>query len=215
MLLKKTTAVAACTAVVAAIASSASAQTPPAAAAAPQIRHGAAVPGICVYSNGDLSDLSVTAKGVRTRLAQLATEAQGELDRERAALNKDITDFNAQAQTLALEVREQRANALDVRQKQLERKIQIRGQELGATEQKQSEVLSRAVGPLVIQAYQARNCSVLLGGVIIGNPQMDITQDVARALDAQLKPFSFNRENLMQRPAAAPAAAAPATPPKK
>jgi Skp family chaperone for outer membrane proteins len=219
MLFKKTTAVAACAAALASFASAASAQTAPAAAPAPQpLRQGPPIAGLCTYSSDRLMEVSVTAKGVQTRLDAIRGEIKAELDRDRAALNKDITDFNAQAPAMQIEAREQRQNQLQVREKQGERKLQIRSQEFQATEEKQTAVLQRAIMPLIAQAYQNRNCSVLLaGGVLIANPQMDITGDVAKALDVALKPFSFNRENLMQQPAAAAAAPKPAaaTPPKK
>lgn len=218
MLFKKTTAVAACAAALASFASTASAQTAPAAPAPQPLRQGPPIAGLCTYSSDRLMEVSVTAKGVQTRLDAIRGEIKAELDRDRAALNKDITDFNAQAPAMQLEAREQRQNQLQVREKQGERKLQIRSQEFQATEEKQTAVLQRAIMPLIASAYQTRNCSVLLaGGVLIANPQMDITADVAKALDASLKPFSFNRENLMQQPAAAAAAPKPAaaTPPKK
>lgn len=218
MLFKKTTAVAACAAALASFASAASAQTAPAAPAPQPLRQGPPIAGMCTYSSDRLMEVSVTAKGVQTRLDAIRGEIKAELDRDRAALNKDITDFNAQAPAMQLEAREQRQNQLQVREKQGERKLQIRSQEFQATEEKQTAVLQRAIMPLIASAYQTRNCSVLLaGGVLIANPQMDITADVAKALDASLKPFSFNRENLMQQPAAAAAAPKPAaaTPPKK
>jgi outer membrane protein len=78
--------------------------------------------------------------------------------------------------------------------------------------------------PLIRQAYQQKNCSVLLqrSAIVIANPAMDITPQVVAALNAKITTFAFDRERLDQALAApAPTAAAPrpaataATPPRK
>ncbi len=52
--------------------------------------------------------------------------------------------------------------------------------------------------PLARQAYQAKQCSVLLNGGArsIGNPAMDITPQVITALNAKITQFTFDRERL-------------------
>jgi hypothetical protein len=68
----------------------------------------------------------------------------------------------------------------------------------------------------VRQAAQARGCGLLLDqqSVFISNPSMDITPQVVTALNGKLTTFTINRERLPDQPApaAAGAAARPATP---
>jgi outer membrane protein len=67
--------------------------------------------------------------------------------------------------------------------------------------------------PLISQAYQQKNCSVLLQrtAVVIANPAMDITPQVVAALNAKIIQFAFDRERLDQA-VAAPAASRPVAP---
>ena len=186
------------------------------AAATPAVTHGAAVPGLCLVSVENAIGASTVGKFVNTRLQQLVGQVNAELNAEKTSLDNDAKALDGQRATLDQNTFEQRAAALQVRGNALQRKAQLRDQEIQATEQKALNRVGVEMEPLIRQAYQAKQCSVLINrnSIILGNPASDITQAVVTALNAKITQFTFDRERLDQqaRPpaaAAAPAAAAP------
>lgn len=222
MTFKKTLAVAVCATAIAAVASGAMAQTPPAAprpaaAAAPaQIRHGAPIAGLCIYSSDRAVATSDVGKYVQTRVKQLATEANAELNTERTSVQNDAKALEGQRASLTQDVFEQRAAAIQVRANALQRKAELRQREIEVTERKAILRVLQELDPIVVGLYQQRSCSLLLGeGVLLGNEQMDLTAQAVTGLNAKLKTFPFNRERLdtpQQQPGTVQA---PAAPPKK
>jgi len=218
MLSRKSIAIAA-TAAVASFASAAFAQAPAAprpAAAAPaaQIRHGAPLPGVCTYSSERAIGTSEVGKYVDGRMKQLIAEANAELSGEENAVKNEAKAIDAARATSTPDALEKRASDLQVRYNALVRKKDLRQRELQATERKALMRVLQELDPIALAAYQQRNCSILLGdGVLVGNPQMDITETVVSGLNAKIKTFAFNRERL-DTPAAAPAPAA-AVPPRR
>ena len=209
---RKSLAIAASAAVVT-FASAAVAQTPPPAAprpaAAPQVRHGPAIAGICTYSSDRAIGASDVGKYVDGRMKQLITEANSELNGEENAVKTEAKAIDAARATSTPDVLEKRASDLQVRYNALVRKKDLRQRELQATERKALMRVLQELDPIALAAYQSRNCSILLGeGVLIANPQMDLTDTVITGLNAKIKTFPFNRERLdAPAPAAAPAAA--------
>jgi outer membrane protein len=186
------------------------------AAAAPAVSHGAPVPGLCLVSVENAIGASTVGKYVNTRLQQLVAQVNAELNAEKTALDNDAKALDGQRATLDQNTFEQRAAALQVRANALQRKAQQRDQEIQATEQKALNRVGVEMEPLIRQAYQQKQCSVLVNrnSIILGNPASDITQAVVTALNAKITQFAFDRERLDQQarpatPAAAPAAAAP------
>ena len=185
----------------------------PAAAAAPAVTHGAPVPGLCTVSVESAIGASTVGKFVNTRLQQLVAQVNAELNAEKTALETDAKALDGQRATLDQNTFEQRAAAIQVRNNALQRKAQLRDQEIQATEQKAVNRVGVEMEPLIRQAYQQKQCSVLINrnSVVLANPAADITQAVVTALNAKITQFTFDRERLDQArpPAAAPAAAAP------
>lgn len=184
------------------------------AAAAPAVTHGAPVPGLCIVSVENAIGASTVGKFVNTRLQQLVAQVNAELNAEKTAIDNDAKALDGQRATLDQNTLEQRAAALQVRANALQRKAQQRDQEIQATEQKAINRVGTEMEPLIRQAYQAKQCSILINrnSVILGNPASDITPAVVTALNGKITQFTFDRERLDQqaRPAAAPAVAAPA-----
>lgn len=190
-----------------------------AAPAAPAVTHGAPIPGLCIVSVENAIGSSTVGKYVNTRLQQLVAQVNAELNAEKTALDNDAKALDGQRATLDQNTFEQRAAALQVRGNALQRKAQLRDQEIQATEQKAINRVGVEMEPLIRQAYQQKQCSMLINrnSIILGNPASDITPAVVTALNAKITQFAFDRERLDQqaRPAAAaPAAAAPAAPRK-
>lgn len=218
MLSRKSLAIAGSAAVVS-FASAAFAQAPaapaaprPAAAATPaaQIRHGAAIPGLCTYSSERAIGSSEVGKYVDGRMKQLIAEANAELSGEETAVKNEAKAIDAARATSTPDALEKRASDLQVRYNALVRKKDLRQRELQATERKALMRVLQELDPIALAAYQQRQCSILLGDVLIANPQMDLTDSVVSGLNAKIKTFAFNRERLDAPAAAAPAPAAPA-----
>jgi len=193
----------------------AAAPAPAAAApAAPAVTHGPPVPGLCIVSVENAIGASTVGKYVNTRLQQLVAQVNAELNAEKTSLENDAKALDGQRATLDQNTFEQRAAALQVRNNALQRKAQLRDQEIQATEQKAINRVGVEMEPLIRQAYQQKQCSMLINrnSIILGNPAADITPAVVTALNAKITQFAFDRERLDQqaRPAAAPAAPAPA-----
>jgi len=195
-----------------ALSSSALAQ---AAAAPPAVTHGPVINGLCVLSIEGAIGGSTVGKYVGTRLEQIGAQVQAELNGEKTQLDNDAKALDGQRTTLDQNTFEQRAAALQVRANALQRKAQLRDREMQATEQKALGRVGDEMEPMIRQAYQQKNCAVLLqrNAVVLANPAMDITPQVTAALNAKITQFAFDRERLDQpvaAPAAAPRPAAPA-----
>ena len=159
---------------------------------------GPAIPNVCVFSNQGTIGNSAVGKYVATRLQQIQAQVQAELQGEDTTLQTDIKTYASQRATLASDVQQQREKVLSDRAQALQAKAQLRQRELEATQQK---ALSRVVSeynPIVLTVIKARNCGLVLDGqaVIVANPSMDLTMDVARQLDAKITQFPFEREHL-------------------
>ena len=190
-------------------ASAASAQAAaPAAAAMPS---GPALPGICVFSNERAIGTSVVGKYVGTRIQQLTTAANAEVGAEKNGIETDGRALEAQKATISADVYQQRALALNQRIQSLQRKAELRGREMDATEQKAVSRIATEVNPLLRTVYTQHNCGLLLdrNAVFGSNPSMDVTDDVVKLLDAKITQFPFDREHLDQPQAAGAAAATP------
>jgi outer membrane protein len=186
------------------------------AAANPAVTHGAPVPGLCIVSVENAIGASTVGKYVNTRLQQLVAQVNAELNQEKTTLDNDAKALDGQRATLDQNTLEQRAAALQVRANSLQRKAQQRDREIQATEQKAINRVGTEMEPLIRQAYQAKQCSMLINrnSIILGNPASDITPQVVTALNGKITQFAFDRERLDQ-PAPTAAAPAAATPPRK
>lgn len=181
----------------------------PAAPAAPAVTHGAPTPGLCIVSVENAIGASTVGKYVNTRLQQLVAQVNAELNAEKTGIDNDAKALDGQRATLDQNTLEQRAAALQVRANALQRKAQQRDREIQATEQKAINRVGTEMEPLIRQAYQQKQCSMLINrnSIILGNPASDITPQVVTALNAKITQFAFDRERL---DAPAPTAAAPA-----
>ena len=197
-------------------ASAASAQAPAPAPgpAAPAVVHGPAVPGICVVSVEGAISSSTVGKYVNTRLQQLVAQVNAELNSEKTAIDSEAKTLDTQRASLAQDVFEQRAAAVQVRAQALQRKAQLRDREIQTTEQKAVNRVGEEMEPLIRQVYQTQKGAMLVNrqAVVLANPAADITPAVVTSLNAKITQFAFDRERLDGPGSAAPAAAAPARP---
>lgn len=173
---------------------------------------GPPIPGLCVVSVERAIALSTVGKAFDARLTQLASQVQAELNPERAGLQTEANTLQGQQASLAADVFQQRATALNQRIQAYGAKEELRDRELQATQQKNLQRITAEMPPLLVAAYTARRCSLVVGAeAVIGvNPAMDLTDDVMKALNGKMTTIAFDRERLDQQAAAAPAAGAPA-----
>jgi outer membrane protein len=194
-------------------------------AAAPAMTHGPAISGLCIVSIENAIGASTVGKYVDGRIKQIVAQVNAELNGEKTAIDNDAKALDARRATLDQNALEQQAAALQVRANALQRKAQLRDREVQATEQKAVGRIGQEMEPLIRQAYQQKQCSVLLQrtAVVIANPAMDLTPAVVTALNGKITQFTFDRERLDQqtgapqvsRPAAPSAPPITTTPPPK
>jgi len=188
-----------------AMTSAAMAQTAPAAApaapAVPAITHGAALPGVCIFSSQRAVGASLVGQAVDARLKTIIQQVNAELTGERTALDTEAKALDAKRATLDQGTLEQQAAALQVKANAWQRKGQQRQKEVEATEQKALSRVYQELDPAIKQVYQQRTCGLLLDreSVLLANPAMDITDGVVAALNARIKTLTFDRERLYQQ----------------
>ncbi|PTS88369.1 MULTISPECIES: OmpH family outer membrane protein [unclassified Caulobacter] len=188
-----------------AMTSAAMAQTAPAAApaapAVPAITHGAALPGVCIFSSQRAVGASLVGQAVDARLKTIIQQVNAELTGERTALDTEAKALDAKRATLDQGTLEQQAAALQVKANAWQRKGQQRQKEVEATEQKALSRVYQELDPAIKQVYQQRTCGLLLDreSVLLANPAMDITDGVVAALNARIKTLTFDRERLDQQ----------------
>lgn len=187
----------------AALATSLPAAAPQAAPAPAQPLGGAAIPGLCLLSREAIYANAAVGKAASARLAQLAQEAQAEVDAERKPLEADIQAFQADAAKLAPAQRTQREQALQPRLKAVQDKSQLRGREIEATRAKALSQIAGHAQPVIAAVYGQHKCGLLLyrNSVLGGNMANDLTPDVVKGLDAKVTTITFNRETLPATPA--------------
>jgi len=211
------------TAALALLAGVANAQAPAAAAPAPAPTPpspptGAPIPGVCIFSVESTIAASTVGKAFQSRMQQLAAQVEAELTPERTTLQSDAAALQGQQSSLAPDVFQQRANAMNQRIQVYSAKADQRQQELEATQQKNLGRIAQEIQPLLVNVYNTRKCAVVFSaeGLISANPAMDISSDVTTQLNTKMTTISFDREHLDQQQAAArggaaaPRAAAPA-----
>ena len=176
--------------------------------AAPAVTHGPPLANVCIMSVEGAIGTSTVGKYVDTRMQQIVSQVNAELNAEKTGIDNEAKTLDSQRATLDQSALESRASALQVRANTLQRKAQQRDREISATEQKALARVGQELEPLIRQVYQQKQCSVLLqrSAVVIANPAMDITPQVVTALNGKITQFAFDRERLDQAAAPAPAA---------
>lgn len=177
-------------------AGAASAQT-----AAPQINHGPAITGLCIYSPQRVLVQSTAGQSLQAGMQRLTEEVRGELQ-------PYVTNIQTEAQQLqqggqTADPDGARARAWQQRLQEAQQLEQTRDQELRYTEGAQAQIIGNAASPLIAAAYQERNCSILLdrNSVFLGNPAMDITDIVLQRLNTALPTLpAFSRMPVPAQP---------------
>ncbi len=152
---------------------------------------GPAIAGVCVYFNQQLLATSTAGQSVQTRMEQLATEVQGELQPYGTTIQTELQRIQAGGATVTDADRQ----ALQTRIQEAQQLEQTRENELRYTLSEQRRLISAAVEPILVAVYQERGCGILIDreSVFILNPAMDVTPTVIERLNTALPSLSFNR----------------------
>ena len=177
------------------------ASTAAAPAATPPLQITATIPGMCILSREALLSTSTVGSFVGDRIKQLNAVVQAELTGDQTSIENDAKALEGQKATLQPDVYQQRGAAIQQRAQAFQQKVALRQRELEATQQKAFARILQTAGPLVGEVVSRRQCAVLLdaNSVLVGNPNLDITQAVTTLLNGQLTQFAFDREHLDQQ----------------
>jgi Skp family chaperone for outer membrane proteins len=198
----KITAIAALAASFAVAATAASAAPQP--AGAQPVLSGPAIPGFCIFSQSGMLRTSLVGKAVITRLGQLNSQVDAELNAEYTSIQTDGKTLEGQRATMGQDQLQKAAAALGARENAFQQKVQQRKQEMEATENKQFGIIGQQALPIITSVAQQRGCSVLLNdqAALMNSPSMDITPAIVQQLDARIQTLAFDREHLEAQPAA-------------
>lgn len=178
------------------------AAAPTAAAPATTIAQGPPIPGVCTISVNQAIAESQVGKYVRTRLQQLGQQVSAELSPEDQAISNDAKAFQAKEATLDATSRQSQGQALQARANAFQQKYELRQREMQATQEKALNRIAQELDPIAQQLYQQHRCSILINrnAILIGNPEMDLTQAAVAQLNGKIQQFAFDREHLDTAP---------------
>jgi len=180
-------------------------------AAAAGLSFGAPIPGLCVYSEGQIFGQSKVGQSVSARMKMLANEVNAELKPEADAISTEKKTLDASATTMDQATLRQRAEALQVRFDNFEKKAAQRNEELKQTQGKEVQEMERELQPVLTQLFTQNRCSILLereqAGIAAVNPAMDFSAQAVAGLNARVQTLTFDRVHLDSQATAQPAAA--------
>ncbi len=161
---------------------------------------GPAIVGLCALSEASVVHDSTVGKAVTARLAQLKSAAEAEIDGVGNPLQNDENAFVAARASLTADQINQRGSALQARQEQYDRLVQLRNAELSQTAQTEEGAVFNDAVPIISQVARQRNCSIVLSGqgVLMAEPSIDLTPSVIDGLNRTVTQIQFDRVHLDQ-----------------
>jgi Skp family chaperone for outer membrane proteins len=174
---------------------------PPAAAAAsttPSGFGGPLIAGVCLVSREQILRDSLVGQAATARLKLLGQKAQANFDGERRRLETEAKALQAKQSTLPPADVQHREQQLQARAQAAQAEAGQAQRELEATRAKAMGRIEEAIQPIVLGAYQAKGCGLLLTreAVLGGNMGNDLTATVIQGLDAKMTTITFEREHL-------------------
>ena len=167
--------------------------------ALPPLTLGAAIPGVCLFSEEGAVSRSSAGDAINKRMQQLAAQVQAELGPEQTGLDADIKAFREKAASLPQDQQQQQGQALQQRMQEFDNKRAQRQKELETTLRKAINRVDVELEPIVRTVVSGRSCGLLLKAdtaIYAANPQMDITTAVIEQLNTKLPTVTFDREHL-------------------
>ncbi len=167
--------------------------------ALPPLTLGAAIPGVCLFSEEGAVSRSSAGDAINKRMQQLAAQVQAELGPEQTGLDADIKTFKDKMASLPQDQQQQQGQALQQRMQDFDNKRAQRQKELETTLRKAINRVDVELEPIVRTVVSGRSCGLLLKAdtaIYAANPQMDITTAVIEQLNTKLPTVTFDREHL-------------------
>jgi Skp family chaperone for outer membrane proteins len=158
--------------------------------------NGPAVPGLCLLSREALFTYAKVGQAASARLKQLAEQAQSQIDAERKPIDADVQAYRAKAASLSADQRQTQEQALAQRVQAVQLDQQTKARQLDATRAKALDQIAQYAQPVIVSAYNSKNCGLLLDRSVVmgGNMANDLTPAVVQGLDAKVTTISFNLE---------------------
>jgi outer membrane protein len=179
----------------------------------------ATAPRIVFFDRDTAIQASRAGRSMIEQARQLRANAQRELQAEVQKIESDWRDLQRQQAVLAANVRAARQRDIQNRQAALQRKAQLRTEQIQAGFRKALEQFSEVMQPILKDIMTERGAQVMLDrSVVLMAPSMrdfDITPAAVQRVDAKIQTIKVELINPPapgQRPAAAAAPAAPAAP---
>lgn len=189
----------------------------PARAAAPvgagaSLSYGAPIPGMCVYSEGQILGQSQVGQAIQARLKMLGNDVNAELKPEADALQTEKRTLDTSASTMDQATLQQRGQAFEARYETFEKKAAQRQEEMKETQAKEiHDIEVSYLQPVLTSLFQQNRCAVLIereqAGIAAVNPAMDFTGQAIAGLNARIQTITFDRVHLDAQATAQPAAA--------
>ena len=166
---------------------------------------GPLVANVCLLSRDRVFAQSQVGQAATARLKQLGQKAQANFDAERRKLEGEAKALQAKAPTMPPADIQRRQQQLQARAQAAQNDAAQASRELEATRGKVMGQIEEAVQPIVLAAYQAKGCGLLLAreAVLGGNMGNDLTPAVIQGLDAKMTTITFEREHLPPAPVGA------------
>jgi Skp family chaperone for outer membrane proteins len=159
---------------------------------------GPLVSGVCLISREQVFAESKVGLAAKERLKELDQRAKANFDAERRKLEAEAKALQAQQGTLTPAQGQHRQQQLQARAQALQTEGAQIARELEATRIKASGQIEETLQPILLAAYQAKGCGLLLSreAVVGGNLGNDLTAAVIQGLDAKMTTITFEREHL-------------------
>jgi Skp family chaperone for outer membrane proteins len=157
---------------------------------------GPVVKGMCVLNRTEVFASSKVAQAVNAKYRAAFDEAQGEVTKERQALEVDAKTLQAKRSAMKAEDFQKSQAELADKVKALQARANEQTQILETTRRDVVARIASEAQPLIEQVYKERGCGLLLSreAVLAGNVEMDITPATIAALDRKITDLPFERQ---------------------
>lgn len=161
----------------------------------------AKAPVILIVDRAQLVQNSKAGKTIPDQAQKVRDNVAGELEAEKAKLEKEIQDFQKNASLMSDEVRAQKEQELAVRsQVGLPQRVQIMDQAFTSVVQNAQAKILIESQPILKDILEKRGATILLdrAAVMYASPETDITQEVLAELDKKMKTVEVQKISLAE-----------------
>jgi Skp family chaperone for outer membrane proteins len=159
---------------------------------------GSPVPGVCLLSQQAILVNAKVGVAVSQRLQQLRTQAQAEVNTDRAPIDADLKVLQAKVPKMKPADLQKDQAVLQARYQVVQAKADQRTRQIEAARLKAIQRVEAESQAVISGIYKAHSCGLLLdrNAVLGGNMSGDLTAEVVKALDAKIASFTFDLEPL-------------------